>query len=81
MRSERTASAPLLSSRYSCMASLHFNAPGTVFKQLSYALGRPCKRRRLSTAAVAPPFRILLLGADDFSCATLRALHEAREGE
>ncbi|KAI5475890.1 hypothetical protein MNV49_000723 [Pseudohyphozyma bogoriensis] len=33
-----------------------------------------------SAAASAPPYRILLLGSDNFSCATLRAVHAAREG-
>lgn len=51
------------------------------------AVRLPSERRRLSTTAPgtasdapSPPFRVLLLGSDDFSCATLKALHEAREG-
>lgn len=37
--------------------------------------------RLLSTCGVGPPFRVLLMGADAFSCATLQALHDAPKGE
>lgn len=37
--------------------------------------------RLLSTSGVRPPFKVLMMGADAFSCATLEALHGAREGE
>lgn len=54
------------------------------FRRALPALRLPSKRRRISTTLTAsapnPPFRVLLLGSDDLSCATLKALHEARDG-
>ncbi|SCV74325.1 BQ2448_6757 [Microbotryum intermedium] len=50
-------------------------------------VARPLERRRLlssdgSSSLASPPrapYRILLFGADEFSCATLKAIHDARE--
>lgn len=45
---------------------------------------RPAAFRRFTSstavAAPRPPYRVLLFGSDDFSCATLRSLYRAREG-
>ncbi|ORY92820.1 formyl transferase [Leucosporidium creatinivorum] len=62
------------------MASLRSGALQPATRCLRSTLLHPHKRRRLSSLASTPSFRVLLFGADEFSCATLRALHDAREG-
>ncbi|SGY44779.1 BQ5605_C001g00200 [Microbotryum silenes-dioicae] len=61
--------------------SFHVFRP--IWKQVELTT-RPLKKRRLLssdsyTAAPRAPYRILLFGADEFSCATLSAIHDARE--